>query len=373
MKSAHNQYQQCLRCVMDTTDPDIRFDESGYCNHCTEFFEKVEKLKQEKKFGPACLPDVIRKIKASGRSNEKYDVVLGISGGVDSCYTAYLLSQHGIRTLLVHLDNGWNSDFATLNIKNIARALKFDYESFVLDWEQFKDIQLAFLKASVVEAETPTDVAILGALHRVAAKYGVKYIISGGNLATEGILPRLWHYNAKDTVYFSAIVKTFGTKRVHTFPLFDYKAEFYYKFIKGIRILYLLNFVTYNKAEATRILKEKLGWRDYGGKHHESRFTKFIQSYLLPKKFNLDYRKATFSSLICSGLMTREKALEELKEPMFNVAEIERDKEYIAKKLGITIVELNTLIDLPGRYYFEYPNDEKRLNFFYRLYKKYLS
>jgi N-acetyl sugar amidotransferase len=365
-------YQQCVRCVMDTTDPEIRFDEDGVCNHCTDFLKRREEIKKMRKSGTEHLKEIIKKIKASG-VNKKYDALLGISGGADSCYVAYLLKKFGIRTLLVHVDNGWNSDDASLNIKNVAKELGFDYESYVFDWREFKDIQLAFLKASVVEAETPTDVGILGALHQVAACNGIKYIISGGNLATEGILPKMWHYNAKDTKYFTYIQKTFGTVKPQKFPNFGFKTEMYYKIVKGIKIIYLLNYVNYNKADAMKVLQEELGWRYYGGKHHESHFTKFVQSYLLPKKFNLDYRKATFSSQICAGDIDREEAVEALKAPIYNEADMEREKEYIAKKLGINKEELNQILEKPGRYYHEYPNDEKRLNFIYSCYRKYFG
>jgi N-acetyl sugar amidotransferase len=354
---------------MDTTDPEIEFYEDGICNHCTNFLKRREEVISLKMFGKEHLNEVVEKIKKAG-ANRKYDALLGISGGVDSCYVAYVLKNLGIRTLLVHVDNGWNSDDATVNIKTVAKKLGFDYESYVFNWDEFRDIQLAFLKASVVEAETPTDVGILGALHRVAAKYGIKYIISGGNLATEGILPKVWHYNAKDTRYFNYIQDTFGTKTVKKFPDFGFLKEMYYKFVKGIKIIYILNYVDYNKSEAMKILQEELGWKNYGGKHHESRFTKFVQSYLLPKKFDLDYRKATYSSQICAGETTREKALQDLKLPIYNEADMDREKEYIAKKLGITKDELNKIIDLPGKYYYEYPNDEKKLNFIYKVYRK---
>jgi N-acetyl sugar amidotransferase len=357
---------------MDTTDPEIQFDGKGICNHCTNFLVRREEVKAMKKAGTEHLQVIVEKIKRSGKNN-KYDALLGISGGVDSCYVAYLLKKLGIRTLLVHMDNGWNSDDATINIRNVAKKLGFDYQSYVLDWEEFKDIQLAFLKASVVEAETPTDVAIQGALHKVAAKNNIKYIISGGNMATEGILPKMWHYNARDTKYFNYIQKTFGTMKARKFPNFGFQTEMYYKLIKGIKIIYLLNYVDYNKTEAMKVLQEELDWRYYGGKHHESHFTKFVQSYLLPKKFDLDYRKATLSSQICAGETTREMALEELKAPIYNEEDMEREKDYIAKKLSISKEELNKIIELPGKYYDEYPNDEKRLNFIYNVYRKYFS
>jgi N-acetyl sugar amidotransferase len=366
------EYQQCVRCLMDTTDPEIEFDEKGICNHCRGFFLRMEEVRAMRKSGPEHLEEILQKIKKSGRGN-KYDALLGISGGADSCYVGYLLQKKGIRTLLVHMDNGWNSDDASLNIKNVAKRLGFDYESYVLDWEEFKDIQLAFLKASVVEAETPTDIATMGALHRIAARERIKYIISGGNLATEGILPKTWHYNAKDTKYFNFIQKTFGTKKVRKFPNFGFRSEMYFKLIRGIRMVYLLNYIDYNKADAIKILQEELGWKRYSGKHHESHFTKFVQAYLLPKKFNLDYRKATLSSQICAGEITREKAMEALKAPLYDEADMEREKIYIAKKLAITKEELEKIIELPGKYHYEYPNDEKRLNFIYKVYKKYFS
>jgi N-acetyl sugar amidotransferase len=357
---------------MDTSDPEIQFDEKGVCNHCTQFLIKREEIKQLKKSGTEHLSELVKKIKLAGR-NKKYDVVLGISGGTDSCYTAYVLKELNIRTLLVHLDNGWNSNQAVQNIKNVSKTFGFDYQSYVLDWEEFKDIQLAFLKASVVEAETPTDIAIQGALHRVASRYGIKYIISGSNQSSEGILPKMWHYDARDTKYFNFIQKTFGSKKIRRFPGFGYLTEIYFKFIKGIKIIYLLNYLDYNKQEAIEVLQKLVDWNHYGAKHYESHFTKFVQSYLLPKKFNLDYRKATLSSLICAGQITREKAIEELKAPSFNEVTIEKEKVYIAKKLGICLDELNHIIELPGRYYHELPNNEKKLSFIYKTYRRYFS
>jgi N-acetyl sugar amidotransferase len=354
---------------MDTTDPRIKFDLNGVCNNCTSFLLKREEVKQRKKLGPENLERVIATIKKEGRHG-KYDALLGISGGVDSCYAAHLLKSLGVRTLLVHMDNGWNSEAAYQNIKSVIKISGFDYESYVLDWEEFKDIQLAFLKASVIEAETPTDVAIQGALHQVAAKHGTKFIISGGNLATEGILPDMWHYNARDTTYFNHIQKAFGKRKISKFPQFGYQEEMFYKLVKRIRIIYLLNYVDYDKGTALKVLQEQYNWKSYGGKHHESRFTKFIQSYLLPTKFNVDYRKATLSSLICAGKIHRQEALEILQTPPYKEEEIEPEKVYISKKLGISKEELNRIIAAPRRFYFEYPNNERKLKFIYQIYQK---
>ena len=196
-------------------------------------------------------------IKRDGKGRD-YDCVIGLSGGIDSCYAAHIAKERGLRVLAVHMDNGWNSEEAVMNIKNVAQKLGIDYESYVLDWEEFKDLQLAFLKASVPEAETPTDMAIPAAWHYFASKYNIKYIISGGNFATEGILPKSWHYNGKDMKYFKYIQKTFGEKKLKKFPTFGFEKEMYYKLVKGIKITYLLNYVHYAKQEAMEFLKEKL-------------------------------------------------------------------------------------------------------------------
>lgn len=367
-----SEYQQCTRCVMDTTDPYIVFDSQGRCNHCTELLSIINNPSYKKKYNEENLQKLVKKIKKEGRGKE-YDCVLGLSGGIDSSYTAYLLKKFGLRTLLVHMDNGWNAEEAVKNMKNIADVLQFDYESYVLDWEEFKDLQLSFLKASVIEADTPTDIAILGALHHVAAKYDVHYIISGGNLATEGILPGHWHYNAKDLRFLNSIHNLFGKKPLRNFPSFGLLKESWYKFFKEIQIIYLLNYITFSKTEAKEILKNELHWEYYGGKHYESRYTKFVQSFLLPVKFNLDYRKATLSSQICAGEICRSEALELLKKPVYNPAEVEREKNFVAKKLDISVNELESIIQLPPKTYRDYPNSEKKLQFFYRLYRKFFD
>jgi hypothetical protein len=268
------------------------------------------------------------------------------------------------------MDNGWNSEEAVLNIKNIAKTLEVDYESYVLDWEEFKDLQLAFLKASVPEADTPTDIAILASLHKVASKYGIKYIISGGNFATEGILPKCWHYNAKDLTYFNHIQKKFGTVKLRKFPTFGFQKEMYYKLVRRIKMIYLLNYVPFVKEEAMKLLKKELDWKYYGGKHYESKYTGFIQSYYLFEKFEIDYRRATLSSQICTGEVSREDALEILQTKPFNDEKVLEEKKYIAKKLGISFDEFEKIIHLPGKLYRDYPNDEKKLSFIYDTYRK---
>lgn len=363
------EYQQCSRCVMDTSDPDIQFNELGECNHCTDFLNKRIHHKYQGESSDRAFNDLVAQMKKAGKGKE-YDCIMGVSGGIDSSYAALIAKRHGLRVLGVHMDNGWNSEEAVLNIRNIAQKLGIDYESFVLDWEEFKDLQLSFLKASVPEAETPTDIAIPAAMHKLAAKYGVKHIISGGNFATEGILPRTWHYDAKDLTYLQHIQKTFGKVKLRKFPTFGFMKEMYYKVFKGIKMVYLLNYVDYSKDAAMATLKEELDWRYYGGKHYESKYTGFIQSYYLFNKFGIDYRRATLSSQICTGETTREAALEELKKLPYDDEKAAQEKQYIAKKLGVDLAEFERILQLPPKLYRDYPNDEKRLRFIYDTYRK---
>lgn len=367
-----NSYQQCNRCVMDTTDPKINFDENGNCNHCREFLNARAKHQHQSDESNAAFDRIVEDMKRAGRGRE-YDCISGISGGADSCYMAYVAKQNGLRVLAVHLDNGWNSEEAVLNMKNTTRKLDIDYESYVLDWEEFKDLQLAFLKASVPEADTPADMAIAAALHHFAAKYGVKHIITGGNLSTEGILPAAWHYDAKDMKYFNHIQRTFGKKKLKQFPTFGFKKEMYYKLVKGIKMIYPLNYVQYVKEDVMELLEAKLEWKPYGGKHYESTYTGFIQSYYLFEKFGIDYRRATLSSQICLGDVSRDEAVEQLKSKPYNLAKVEEQKQYIAKKLQITGDEFENILNQPAKWYWDYPNDRKKLGFIYDTYRRLLG
>ena len=362
-------YQICTRCVMDTSDPGISFNEAGECNLCSEFLSKRAKHNYHGAESDLQFRNLIEEMKMACKGKD-YDCVVGLSGGVDSSYVAYICKKNGLRVLSVHMDNGWNSEEAVLNIRNIAKKLEIDYESYVLDWEEFKDLQLAFLKASVPEAETPTDIALLAAVHIVANKYGIKHVISGGNFATEGILPKFWHYNAKDTRYFNFIQKKFGTLQLKKFPLFGFQQEMYFKLVKKMKIIYLLNYLPYSKNEAMELLTKELDWRYYGGKHYESIYTGFIQSYYLYKKFGIDYRRATLATQICTGETTRQDALNQLETLPYQDEKSQKEKEYIAKKLSIRLSDFEDIINLPAKWYTDYPNDEKRLNFIYDSYRK---
>lgn len=362
-------YQICTRCVMDTTDPQISFNENGECDLCTEYIDKRKHHNYQGKKSDIACNNLISDIKKSG-TGKKYDCIIGLSGGVDSSTVAWITKQKGLRVLAIHIDNGWNSEEAEINIKNVANKLNIDYQKIAPEWNEFRELQLTFLKASIPEAETPTDVAIPAILHKVAAQYGAKYIISGGNFATEGILPKSWHYNAKDLKYFNYIVYKFGPLKLKSFPTFGFLKEFYYKVFKGIKTIYLLNYVPYNKSTSKEMLKNELDWRDYGGKHHESKYTAFIQSYYLFEKFGIDYRRATFSAQICTGELKREQALQLLETKPYNKEKVDLDIIYIAEKLEITVAEMNSIINAAPKWYWNYPNSEKKLSFIYNTYRK---
>tara|TARA_B100000963_G_scaffold59456_1_gene47474 strand:- start:4219 stop:5334 length:1116 start_codon:yes stop_codon:yes gene_type:complete len=364
-------YLICKRCVMDTSDADIEFDALGICNHCKDFEKILVQPRYSKKESESRLTAILKQVKAKGK-NAEFDCLVGISGGVDSCYTAYLCKKWGLKPLLLHMDNGWNSEIAIKNVKNVVKNLNLDYQSYVLDWNEFREIQLAFLKSSIVDLEMPTDIAIAASLYKTASKYGIKYIISGGNYSGEGILPLTWGYHVlKDERLYRSIVRKYSKMKLKKVPVVGLRGEIYYKFIKGIKTVYPLNFVEYNKDEAREFLKNELGWQNYGGKHHESRITGFWQSYVMPTKYNMDYRRATLSSQIVFGQINRDEAVEKLKKLSYNPEKIKNDKEYIAKKYGISIKELDKYLKLRPKTYKDFENSRKKIEWFYSLYRKF--
>ena len=262
-------YRICKRCIMDTSDPHITFDKNGYCNHCISYFKHAEKYLFVNGNRKKKIEEILREIKNKGKGKE-YDCIVGLSGGVDSTYTAYISRKFGLRPLCVHLDNGWDSELAQKNIEMIVKKLGFDLFTYVIDWEEFKDIQLSYLKASVVDVEVPTDHAITAVLYRVASKRGIKFILSGNNIVTESIMPDSWfHRNKNDLVNLKDIHRHYGTMPLKTFPTLGLLKKIYFHFIKGIRVIPILNFVPYNKEQAKEIIKKELGWKDYGYKHYE--------------------------------------------------------------------------------------------------------
>lgn len=351
----------CVRCVMDTSDPEITFDQRGVCNHCLSFDAlgraTIEQVETEE--GRRSLEALVDRIQRQGEGHE-YDCVIGISGGVDSTYVAWQVKQLGLRPLAVHFDSGWNSELAVNNIENIVRRLNLDLHTFVVDWEEMADLQLAFFRASLANCDIPTDHGFLAVLYQSAALHGIKTIVSGGNVATEFILPTSWGYNASDLRHLKSVHARYGSRPLRNYPMLPFwKRYFWYPFVRGIKSVRLLDYMPYNKAQAKEVIRRELGWRDYGGKHHESVFTRFFQAYYLPVKFGFDKRRAHLSSLIVSGQMTREEALRELSQPTAPADLLARDKEFVAKKIGLTAGQFDALIASPPRSFREFASNER--------------
>ena len=356
---AERAYQRCTRCVMDTSDPEIVFDDGGKCNHCARAEMLLKTRLPAYRTGEYRLEKIVDRIRAAGKGRP-YDCIVGVSGGADSTYVAYLCKQQGLRPLAVHFDNGWNSELAVKNIEGVLRNLGIELFTHVVDWEEFRDLQLSFLKASVPDAEIPTDHAIWALLFRTAARFGVRYIISGTNLSTESILPRSWTYYVTDWKYIRALQRQFGSRRLKTFPHCSMWRFAWYVLARRIRTVSLLNAVEYDKATVAGVLERELGWRNYGGKHHESIYTRFFQSYILPVKFGIDKRKAHLSSLIVSGQTNRTEALLELEQPIADAAFVQEDLAYVAKKFDLDVEQFDELMAQPVHTYRDYPNDSKR-------------
>jgi N-acetyl sugar amidotransferase len=350
-------YKICSKTVMDTIgDEDIQFDENGVCNYYHEFREKLKIRVPAAVQAEKQLHKIVDAIKKDG-VGKQYDCIIGISGGVDSTYTAWLVKKLGLRPLAIHLDNGWNSELAVKNIENILNKLGIDLYTEVLDWEMFKDLQLSFLKASTPDGEIPTDHAILTILYKMASKFGVKYIISGMNFRNEGMLPPSWARGYLDWKYISSVQKKFGTESLKSYPHMNITSFLYYNLFKKIRSISFINYIPFDKMDAMQVIQDELGWKYYGGKHYESIYTRFYQAYILPKKFNIDKRKAHLTCLIAStGEITREEALEILQQPTADSQLLEDDKEYVIKKLNISSKDFEEIMNLPVKSILDYPN-----------------
>jgi N-acetyl sugar amidotransferase len=360
-------YRQCSVTVMDNiADPDISFDEQGICNYVHEYRKAEESGVFKGEAGRQKLESIVSEIKQKGQG-KKYDCLIGLSGGVDSTYVAWLVKQHGLRPLAVHLDNGWNSELAVKNIENIIRKLDIDLYTLVINWEEFKDIQLAYLKASVVDIEVVSDHAIFATMYKLAKEQNIGYIISGTNIVTEHIMPPSWLYHKMDFANLKDIHDKFGSVKLKTYPTFDFKKYVYYSAVLKLVPISILNYVPYNKNEVKEVIKNELGWKDYGGKHHESIFTKFYQAYILPEKFKIDKRKAHLSTLICSGQITKEQALEELKQPLYPEKDLQNDIEYVLKKFGLSRAEFGHIMGLPVVRHDAFKSDLKLKQSYMRL------
>lgn len=354
-------YQICTRCVMDTSDSRIAFDEHGVCDHCLTFDRKVLPNWHTDERGRAALERDVQRIRDAGRGRD-FDCIIGMSGGIDSSYLTYVAKEQlGLRPLVFHVDAGWNSQIAVNNIQRIVDGLGLDLFTEVIDWEEMKDLQLAFFKSGVPHIDTPQDHAFFATMYRFAVKHGVKYILTGANYSTECIRnPVEWMYYQSDTRQLRDIHRRFGARPLRTFPTTSILwHKVWLPYVRGIRVLRPLNQVPYIKEDAKRLLIERFGWQPYPQKHFESRFTRFYESYWLPARFGFDVRRVQFSSLIVTGQMSREEAIEQLKQPPYDNAAIQQEFEFVANKLGITVAELDGYLHMPKRTYRDYKNQRQ--------------
>lgn len=355
-------YQACIRCIMDTVaDRNIKFSD-GVCHHCQRYDSMFSTRVVRGELGRIILDNLVQKMRDAGRGRE-YDCIIGVSGGVDSTYVAWLVKNYGLRPLAVHLDNGWNSELAVKNIEHVLDKLDIDLFTHVIDWEEFRDLQVSFLKASTPDGEIPSDHAIFALLWREAVKRGIKYIVSGMNFTTESIYVPEWAYGHSDWRYVKDVHRRFGSLRLRTYPHFSLPYLVYANLIQRVRTVSILNYIDYNKNDAMRVLTEELGWQYYGGKHHESIYTRFYQGYVLPKKFGIDKRYGHLSDLINAGQLTREQALEEMKQPPYAEAQQQEDLIYASKKLGLRGHAFDEIMALPVKSFRDYRNSFTIINF----------
>lgn len=351
-------YRICSNCVMDTSDSNIKFDSRGWCDYCNNYYQSILPHWHPDERGEREIRQIVERIRRDGKGRA-HDCIIGISGGVDSSYVTYLAkAKFGLRPLLFHVDAGWNSQQAVNNIEKLVDGLGLDLHTEVIDWQEMKDLQLAFFKAQVPHLDTPQDHAFFAGLYNFAARNRIKYILTGANYSTECVRePLEWHYHASDLRQLKDIHRRFGTRPLDTFPTADiFTYKLYYRIVKGVRVVKPLNYVPYRKEAAMQELVEKFGWQRYAHKHYESRFTRFYEGYWLPTKFGYDKRRAHFSSLILTGQMAREEALERLSKPAYDPEEIAQDFEYIATKLGLTAPELKEVMAGPNKTYRDYRN-----------------
>ncbi len=354
------EHRVCTVCVMDTSDPAIEFDDAGVCNHCRRARAALAKNWFPNETGRRLMAEASAKIRAYGKDRE-YDCIIGVSGGVDSSYLLHVAKvEMNLRPLVIHIDAGWNSEIAVKNIEALVNKLGLDLFTHVVDWEEIRDLQVAFLNSATANQDIPQDHAFYAKLFELAVEKKIKYVLTGLNLTSESILPSSWGYDAMDAIFIRSIARRFGNLKLKNYPLIPYwKYKIYYPRIKRMEIVAPLNWIDYDKNKTIAFLEQHYEWRYYGGKHHESKWTKFFQAYFLPEKFGYDKRKAHLSSLIVAGQMTRDQALEELKKPLYDPRELADDKAYIVKKLGITMAEFDRLLKLECKTSNDFPNHQR--------------
>lgn len=358
MNDVSSNFKICSNCVMDTSDSSIQFDSLGICDHCNTFWRDVLPSWDVGPEGRARIDKIAADIKRAGRGKD-FDCIIGMSGGIDSSYLVYLAKEVlGLRPLVFHVDAGWNSQQAVNNIEQIVDRLGLDLYTEVIDWEEMKDLQLSFFKSGVPHIDTPQDHAFFATMYKFANKYKVKHILTGGNYSTECVRnPIEWMYYQSDSTQIRDIHRQFGKRSLKNFPLTNILwHKVYLPYVKGIKLYRPLDYLPYHKEDATQFLVDNFGYQRYAQKHFESRFTRFYESYWLPEKFGFDTRKVQYSSLILTGQMSRDEALERLKSPAYDPESIDEDFKYIANKLDITPDELSACFNGDNKSYQDYKN-----------------
>lgn len=366
-----NEGVTCANCVMDASDSRIVFDKNGVCDHCNDFYQNVLPNWHTDERGRLELEKIVRDIKRAGAKHD-FDCLLGLSGGVDSSYMLHVaVKEFGLRPLVFHVDGGWNSELAVHNIQVMVEKLGLDLYTEVINWEEMRHFQLAFFKSGVPHLDIPQDHAFIATLYNYANKYNIKYILNGGNIATECLRnPMEWLYYGTDLLQIRDILKRFVTIKMDTYPFSSiFRHKVYLRYLRGVKVVKPLNYRPYIKAAAIKQLEAEYSWKPYPQKHFESRFTKFFEGYWLPERFGFDTRRVQYSSLILTKQMTREDALEKLKMPAYNPETIDDEFNYIATKLGITSAELRHYFTMPKKFYWDYKNQKRIFNLGARILK----
>lgn len=350
------EYKQCTRCLMDTTTRTIHFDDNGVCNYCHSYANFELQKPWETIFHPNKIAYKINEMKLYGKS-KKYDCILGISGGVDSSYLCHLLKIWNIRPLLVHFDNNWNTQLAEDNMEAMVKGTGFDFYRYKVDWAEFRELQRAYFKASVLDVEVLTDHGAIALLYREAKKHGIRYVIVGQNYTTEFVMPRDWNYVKWDLVNMHAICEHFSAVQIKSLPIYNILSV-----QKQFTYIEPLQYIRFNKNKSIQTLMHKYGWKPYPYKHYESLFTWFYQAYYLPVKFGIDKRKLHLSNLIWSHQMTREQALEQMKKPLHEGAEFKQMKNEVITKLGFSSEEWDIIMKTPPVPHMKFPNSRKQIS-----------
>ncbi|HGF7196403.1 TPA: N-acetyl sugar amidotransferase [Vibrio cholerae] len=361
-----NKEAMCSNCIMDSSDPNIIFDEQGVCDYCNNFQQLIQPSWESSLKDSSQLQRMADAIRKDSKGND-FDCIIGLSGGLDSSYAAYIaVKKMGLRPLLFHVDAGWNTDQAVGNIEKLVDGLGLDLYTEVVNWDEMRRLQVAFLRAGIPDQDLVQDAAFFSGLYKFARQNGIKHIITGSNFSTECCRePEEWGgYLGIDKTLFGDIWSKFGEGELKTFPLTDILVyKLWYQKVLGMKVHHPLNLVPYVKQDAENELERLFGWKRFKHKHHESRFTRFYEDYWLPRRFGFEKRRAHFSSLIMTGQMTRKDALERISRPEMDEHFLKQEFEYVAHKLGLTVDELQHLFDLPKKTYRDYKNKRWLIGF----------